>query len=209
MYDYTNITARTIPEAHRRLVYRVWNFGDELVDQRNDAIRELLNVVVRINTDDCSHVPGFERMDKDFADALVNEEKALEYGKRFVYAYGDRLHFEDQLKNLIELLRTNPESRRAYIPIYQPKDNAKYGPEDVPCWTSLQFLIRNNKLHMTDYFRSNDIFLAMPSDLYGARYLQHYIAKSLGVDVGTFTHVIGSAHIRMTDEDAVKAFLKV
>lgn len=205
MYDYTNITARTIPEAHRKAVYRVWNFGDELVDQRNDSIRELLNVVIRINTDDCSHVHGFERMDNDFAEALVNKEKAIEYGKKFVYAYGDRLHFEDQLNNLIELLKENPESRRAYIPIYQPKDND--GPEDVPCWTSLQFLIRDNKLHMTDYFRSNDVFLAMPSDLYGARYLQHYISKTLGVDVGTFTHFIVSAHIRMTDEDAVLKFL--
>lgn len=216
MYDYSNITARTIPEAHRRIVYRVWNFGKEVVDERGDVIRELLDVHIKINTDDCTHVKNFETMDNDFAEGLLNKKFAIKKGNDFVYAYGDRIYTFNQLEKTIQSLIDNPSTRRAYIPIYRWDDNSKFI-EDVPCWTSLQFLIRDEKLHMIDYFRSNDVFYAMPSDIYGARSLQYYVAAMVtagsleagkpGVSVGNFTHHIGSAHIRMTDEDAVLNFL--
>jgi len=207
MYDYTNITAQTIPQAHKRSVYNVWHFGKECIDERGDSIRELLNMVIRIPTKDCSHVSGFERLDNDFKNGILNKEEAKKKGESFVYAYGARAHQDKQLDETIQELIDHPTTRRAFIPIYQPQDND--GREDVPCWTSLQLLLRENHLHLTDYFRSNDMYYAFPSDAFGARSLQHYVADRIGSEVGTFTHVIGSAHIRMTDQDAVKSFLKV
>jgi len=164
-------------------------------------------MVIRIPTKDCSHVSGFERLDNDFKNGILNKEEAKKKGESFVYAYGARAHQDKQLDETIQELIDHPTTRRAFIPIYQPQDND--GREDVPCWTSLQLLLRENHLHLTDYFRSNDMYYAFPSDAFGARSLQHYVADRIGSEVGTFTHVIGSAHIRMTDQDAVKSFLKV
>jgi len=203
--DYTTITAKSIPEAYKKAVYNVWNFGEEVEDERGDTIRELLDLKILINSVDCSHVSGFERLNKDFADGLVNKDLALKKGDDFVYAYGDRLYIFDQLNKTIGRLIKNSTTRRAYIPIFDKIDNC--GAVDIPCWTSLQFIIRNGSLNMIDYFRSNDMFLAFPSDGYGARTLQHYVADRVGVPVGWFSHHVGSAHIRMTDQDAVEAFL--
>lgn len=199
------IKARTIPEAHRRLVYRVWNQGKELTDERGDLIRELTNVHVEMQTADLSHVPGFERMDNDFAQGLIDKITALNKGSDFVYAYGERIHFLDQLNKTVTRLINNPETRRAYIPIYDKIDNC--GAEDIPCCVGIQFLIRDNKLKLTVTFRSNDIFIAFPSDAYGFRALQKRVADLLKIEVGGYYHDINSCHIRMTDEDVVIKFL--
>lgn len=205
MYDYLNVTARSIPEAHRKTVYRVWNFGKELTDERGDLIRELTNVHVEIPTTDLSHVPGFERMDNDFAQGLIDKITALNKGSDFVYAYGERIHFLDQLNKTANRLIAQPSTRRAYIPIYDKIDNC--GAEDVPCCVGIQFLIRDNKLKLTVTFRSNDIFIAFPSDAYGFRALQTHVADLLGLEVGGYYHDINSCHIRTTDEDAVLKLL--
>jgi thymidylate synthase len=217
MYDYTQIKARTIPEAHRRLVYRVWNFGDELVGERGDLIREILDMNIRIDSDDISHCDGGlnEELDNDFAEALIDPDKAEAKGKKFVYAYGERIWTLDQLNKTINRLIEHPTSRRAVIPIFDKIDNCMTVNE-VPCWIMGQFILRDNKLHAEIFFRSNDVFGAFPADCYGIRKLQEYVVTRLNehrkpgeplISIGFYSHTITSAHIRMSDENAVLKFL--
>ncbi len=200
------LICNTIPEAHYRTVYHAYNMGREITDQRGDVTRELYNLCVVIPTDDISHCEGFERLDDDFAEGLINKDVALKKGKDFVYSYGDRIWFLNQLDKIIKLLIENTETRRAYIPIFDKIDNC--GAVDIPCCTSIQFLIRDNKLHLIVYFRSNDVFYALPSDIFGFRTLQKYVSEKVDTPIGSYTHFIASAHVRMTDEDAIKKLLR-
>ena len=85
---------------------------------------------------------------------------------RFDYTYSERLHIFHkgpeihQLDNVIMTLRDDPHSRRAMVMIFEPEDTrATAGAlTRVPCSVSYQFLIRNNRLHVIYYIRSNDFF---------------------------------------------------
>jgi len=210
MYDYTNITAQTIQEAHRRAVYNVWHFGKEIYDQRGDLTMELTDINIKIPSSDISHVDNslIKKLDNDFAEALINPDKAEQKGKDFIYAYGERLWSLNQLPKIVDLLKKEPNTRRAVIPIYDKIDNC-ITVSEVPCWSFSQWLLRDGKLNNIVYFRSNDVWGAFPSDAYGIRTLQKWIADQLRVDVGYYSHKAGPLHIRKTDENAVKAFLKV
>ena len=75
------------------------------------------------------------------------------------------------------------------------KDADNKPTKDTPCTVSLQFLIRDNKLHLTVYMRSNDIWLGFPYDVFSFTCMQIKMAMELGYDVGEYTHIAGSLHL--------------
>ena len=93
---------------------------------------------------------------------------------RFDYTYSERLHIFHkgpeihQLDNVIMTLRDDPHSRRAMVMIFEPEDTrATAGAlTRVPCSVSYQFLIRNNRLHVIYYIRSNDFFKHFAIDIW-------------------------------------------
>lgn len=90
-------------------------------------------------------------------------------------------------------LYTNPNSRRAVIHIKSPYDDINS--KDVNCTVCLQFFIRNNKLYLTTYMRSNDLWMGFPYDVFQFTCMQIRMAMELGVDIGTYTHMAGSLHL--------------
>lgn len=116
-------------------------------------------------------------------------------------AYGPRIL--RGINKIIQLLKEDPNSRRAVIPIYDKKD-VGLNSKDIPCTISLQFFIRKGKLNMITSMRSNDIFLGFPYDVFNFTMFQEYIATCLGVDVGTYTHCVGSLHYYLTNEEKIK-----
>jgi len=112
-------------------------------------------------------------------------------------AYGYRMKYEfgfDQIETVIELLKKDPNSRRAVINLNTPNPNVIVT-KDEPCTIALQFLIRDNKLHCTTMMRSNDIWYGFPYDVAFFTELQMYIADRLGVIYGTYTHFVVSLHM--------------
>lgn len=220
MRNHTQITARTIPEAHKKAVYNIWNFGNEVLDERGDLIRELLDLKIIIPTDDISHCGAglTEKQETDFAEGLIDPEKAKQKGEDFDYAYGERLWTLNQLNKTVERLIKNPMTRRAVLPLFDKIDNCMTVNE-VPCWCLGQFILRDNKLNAEIYFRSNDLYGAFPADCYGIRKLQEWTVKQINkhrritgepiISIGYYSHTICSAHVRMTDEDAIKVFLNI
>lgn len=98
----------------------------------------------------------------------------------------------DQWEYVKELLSKKSETRQAVMHI-KTADNAES--KDVNCTVCLQFLIRDNKLYMTVYMRSNDLWYGFPYDVFQFTAMQVLMSMQLGVDLGTYTHVAGSLHL--------------
>lgn len=110
----------------------------------------------------------------------------------------------DQIEEVIKRLKQNPLSKRAVLSLWSPNDiNDKYAPP----WISSQFLIRENKLIMTTFFRSCDIWNAFPFNCLGTAKLQKEIADKLGVECGEFVIYIGSAHIYKKHINDIEQYL--
>lgn len=99
----------------------------------------------------------------------------------------------DQIKNVLQELRNNPDSRRHIVSAWNP------GYVDQmalpPCHAFFQFYIANGKLSCQLYQRSADIFLGVPFNIASYALLMHMIAHDLKIEVGDFVHTLGDAHI--------------
>lgn len=132
---------------------------------------------------------GWDRMSDDGVHVNSN------YGYCIKYKYGF-----DQFGYIYKLLTDNPETRQAVIHIKEPSYIAS---KDVNCTVCLQFFIRENKLYMTTYMRSNDIWLGFPFDVFQFCNLQVLLSMKLGVELGTYTHISGSLHLYKRDKKDV------
>lgn len=112
--------------------------------------------------------------------------------------YGYQWQRNDQLKKVIEQLKNDPNSRQAWISIYdgKEKDDYKY---DTPCTLAIGFDIRRdvgeNYLNMTVIMRSNDLVFGYGIDQYCFSKLQEMVANELGIKVGQYTHFAHDLHI--------------
>ncbi len=99
----------------------------------------------------------------------------------------------DQLKNVIEQIKNNPDSRRHLVVAYNPGevDNQAL----PPCHSFFQFYVVNNKLSCQLYQRSADLFLGVPFNIASYALLTHMIAHVCDLEVGDFVHTFGDLHI--------------
>ena len=102
----------------------------------------------------------------------------------------------DQWEFVKNLLTKDPNSRQAVIHI---KDADRSPSKDVNCTVCLQFLLRNNKLYLTTYMRSNDLWMGFPYDVFQFMNMQVLMSMELGVELGTYTHIAGSLHLYERD----------
>ena len=112
----------------------------------------------------------------------------------------------DQITELIETLKTNPNSRRMLISAWNPSvlpDTTKSFSENVangkvalpPCHAFFQFYVADGKLSCQLYQRSADIFLGVPFNIASYALLLMMIAQVCNLEVGEFIHTFGDAHI--------------
>ena len=91
-------------------------------------------------------------------------------------------------------LMNDPDSRRALIHIKSPSDSI-HAKLDVPCTLALQFLIRDEQLHLIVNMRSSDLILGIANDVPAFTTLQEVMALELGVELGSYIHVSNSLHV--------------
>ncbi|QDK38977.1 thymidylate synthase [Bdellovibrio sp. NC01] len=99
----------------------------------------------------------------------------------------------DQITNVIEQIKKNPDSRRLLVVAFNPGDVDKMALP--PCHAFFQFYVANGKLSCQLYQRSADIFLGVPFNIASYALLTHMIAQVCGLGVGDFVHTLGDAHL--------------
>ena len=108
----------------------------------------------------------------------------------------------DQLKQVLEDLRRNPDSRRHIVSAWNPGYIDQMALP--PCHAFFQFYVAEGKLSCQLYQRSADIFLGVPFNIASYALLVHFMAHDLGLEVGDFVHTLGDAHIYSNHIDQVK-----
>ena len=108
----------------------------------------------------------------------------------------------DQLAQVIDALRSNPESRRHIVSAWNVADlDAMALP---PCHALFQFYVAGGKLSCQLYQRSADVFLGLPFNIASYSLLTHLVAQVTGLRVGEFIHTLGDAHIYHNHFDQVR-----
>ena len=139
------------------------------------------------------------RRDVKFVAQFVSRMKEFsDDGVNFHGAYGYRmrgLNDIDQLSLIIALLKTEPDTRRAVVQIWNAQKDLLVNSKDIPCNDLIFFKIRGGKLHMTVCCRSNDaIWGAWGANAVHFSMIMEYVAAGVGVPMGTYTQVSDSLH---------------
>ena len=108
----------------------------------------------------------------------------------------------DQIKNLVNGIKKNPESRRHMVITYNPVQAEKM--LLPPCHSMFQFYVANGKVSCQMYQRSADMFLGVPFNIASYALLVMMVAQVTGLKPGEFVHTIGDAHIYHNHFDQVK-----
>jgi thymidylate synthase len=108
-------------------------------------------------------------------------------------AYG--LRTNGQYDAVIDKLKSDSDSRQAVVTIWNPEYDNQPNKRDYPCTVLHQFRIRNNKLNMSVYMRSNDVWLGAAYDFFQFTQVQIALASVLGIEPGKYAHHVGSLHI--------------
>ena len=110
--------------------------------------------------------------------------------------------FVDQISNVLESIKTNPDSRRHIVSAWNVTELDQMALP--PCHAFFQFYVADGKLSCQLYQRSGDLFLGVPFNIASYSLLTHMVAQQTGLEVGDFVHTIGDAHIYSNHIDQVK-----
>lgn len=161
-----------------------------------------------------SHKKWLTKTNEYFSDCDDNEKFSHSYPERFwpksLMKNGIRFETGD-LNDLIVLLKNNPSTRQAYLPIYFPEDlGASKLNERVPCTLGYHIIIRNNKLHMFYPMRSCDIIRHFKNDMYLTVKLAQYIRDNVdkNLEMGKLNFFCTSLHCFENDRYYLKKWLE-
>jgi thymidylate synthase len=102
-------------------------------------------------------------------------------------------HTIDQIANVVEIIRRNPDSRRLIVTAWNPADVDKMALP--PCHCLFQFYVANGRLSCQLYQRSADVFLGVPFNIASYALLTLMVAQVTGYTPGEFVHTLGDAHL--------------
>lgn len=112
----------------------------------------------------------------------------------------------DQLKNVIDTLKTSPSSRRMVVVAWNPEQLSEMALP--PCHCLFQFLSANGKLSCILYQRSGDVGLGIPFNIASYSLLTVMVAKICGLEPDEFIHFIGDAHVYLDHVELLKTQLE-
>jgi thymidylate synthase len=111
----------------------------------------------------------------------------------------------DQLLQVVDQLRSNPDSRRHIVSAWNVADIPAMAL--APCHTMFQFYVAGGRLSCQLYQRSADVFLGVPFNIASYALLTHMVAQVTGLEVGDFVHTLGDAHLYRNHLDQARTQL--
>lgn len=108
----------------------------------------------------------------------------------------------DQIKSVIESIRTNPDSRRHIVSAWNVGQLDQMALP--PCHAFFQFYVADGKLSCQLYQRSADTFLGVPFNIASYALLTHLVAQVTGLGVGDFVHTLGDTHLYLNHLEQAK-----
>jgi thymidylate synthase len=203
----TLIQGNNIGGVWARLVHELIRRGAH-VAPRGQETRELMNVTLEV-TDGLNNIllSEIRKLNYRFMvaewlwiQAGMNDVKSLtqynsvmknfsDDGEILNGAYGPRLY--PQWEYIIEALR-NDSSRQAVATIWTANPTVS---KDIPCTISLQWLVRERKLHCTINMRSSDVWLGLPYDFFSFSQLTNVLCGKMGLEMGSITMNLASSHL--------------
>ena len=153
-----------------------------------------------------SESPEYQGEDiKEFAEKIKNDDEFAKKWGNLGPVYGHQwrnFNGVDQLKNVINEIKNNPDSRRLIVSSWNPVDIPFMALP--PCHSFYQFYVADGKLSLQLYQRSGDVFLGVPFNIASYSLLLMMVAKVCHLECGTFVHTIGDTHIYSNHIDQVK-----
>lgn len=136
---------------------------------------------------------------KNFVVKIKSDQKFAKTWGELGPVYGKQWrNFEgvDQITEVINTLKTNPNSRRILVSAWNPKEVPVMAKSGLPpCHTIFQFYVADGKLSCQLYQRSADIFLGVPFNIASYALLTMMVAQVCNLGLGDFVHTLGDAHI--------------
>lgn len=177
--------------------------GTRFTDERGNLCVEILNLILAVEdpssvreplrtmqTRKTWHYPSADELER-----AISDPKQGSFG----YTYGNRIHAYrgvDQIADfIVPLLKSRSYSRRAVIVLWDPETDADPTKQVVPGHITIDFKLRNRKLHVTSTVRSADIFFGFPANIFQISILQNQVCRALNAKPGTLTTVCTSAHV--------------
>jgi thymidylate synthase len=111
----------------------------------------------------------------------------------------------DQISNVIEQIKANPDSRRLLVVAFNPGELESMALP--PCHAFFQFYVAGGKLSLQMYQRSADVFLGVPFNIASYALLLQMVAQVTGLVPGEFIHTLGDAHLYLNHMDQAKTQL--
>src|SRR4029434_2917104 len=111
----------------------------------------------------------------------------------------------DQITNLLQTLRTDPDSRRHIVSAWNVADLPAMAL--APCHALFQFYVAEGRLSCQLYQRSADLFLGVPFNIASYALLTHMVAQVTDLEAGDFVHTLGDAHLYENHLDQARELL--
>ncbi|HJM67234.1 MAG TPA: thymidylate synthase [Candidatus Thalassarchaeaceae archaeon] len=124
------------------------------------------------------------------------------YGKQWRKWEANDGRIIDQLQNAVEMIKTNPGSRRIIVSAWNVGELDEMAL--MPCHAFFQFYVANGELSLHLYQRSADVFLGVPFNISSYSLLCCMVAQVTGLKPGDFVHTIGDAHLYMNHLDQAR-----
>jgi thymidylate synthase len=112
----------------------------------------------------------------------------------------------DQLREVIDQIKSRPDSRRLIVSAWNVSDIPRM--KLPPCHAFFQFYVVNGRLDLQLYQRSADMALGVPFNIASYALLLQMVAQECGLTPGVFTHTLGDAHIYLNHVDGVREQLR-
>ncbi|MWC28210.1 thymidylate synthase [Paenibacillus sp. MMS18-CY102] len=193
---------------HNNNIWNEWAFKRWVESSAYEG-PDMTDFGLRSQKDEDFAISYNEQMDRFKALVLSDDAFAARFGelgdvygkqwRAWQTTKGDTL---DQLKDVIEMIKRNPDSRRLIVSAWNPEDIPLMALP--PCHTLFQFYVADGKLSCQLYQRSADIFLGIPFNIASYALLTHLIARECGLAVGEFVHTLGDAHIYTNHLDQIQ-----